>query len=43
MGDTALAPPEVVIDAAQQQANEAELAQAAAQPLPDDGDDDLLE
>ncbi|EXB76287.1 GTP-binding nuclear protein Ran-3 [Morus notabilis] len=35
----ALAPPEVHIDLAAQQLHEAELAQAAAQPLPDDDDD----
>lgn len=43
VGDTALAPPEVHLDAAAQAANEQELQAAAAQPLPDDGDDDLLE
>lgn len=43
VGDTALAPPEVQLDLAAQQANEQELQAAAAQPLPDDGDDDLLE
>ncbi|GFS37447.1 RAN GTPase 3 [Actinidia rufa] len=36
----ALAPPEVHIDLAAQQQHEAELAQAACQPLPDDDDDD---
>ncbi|KAF4358094.1 hypothetical protein F8388_009377 [Cannabis sativa] len=35
----ALAPPEVHIDLAAQQIHEAELAQAANQPLPDDDDD----
>ncbi|KAL3535818.1 hypothetical protein ACH5RR_004279 [Cinchona calisaya] len=35
----ALAPPEVQIDLAAQQLHEAELAQAASQPLPDDDDD----
>ncbi|CAN1762763.1 GTP-binding nuclear protein Ran-A1 [Linum perenne] len=35
----ALRPPEVEIDIAQQQQHEAELAQAANQPLPDDDDD----
>ncbi|KAI6679399.1 hypothetical protein NL676_033280 [Syzygium grande] len=35
----ALAPPEVHIDLAAQQQHEAELAQAASQPLPDDDDD----
>ncbi|KAK9072841.1 hypothetical protein SSX86_009276 [Deinandra increscens subsp. villosa] len=35
----ALAPPEVQIDMAAQQQHEAELAQAANQPLPDDDDD----
>ncbi|KAJ7956637.1 GTP-binding nuclear protein [Quillaja saponaria] len=35
----ALAPPEVHIDLAAQQQHEAELAQAANQPLPDDDDD----
>lgn len=35
----ALAPPEVHIDVAAQQQHEAELAQAAIQPLPDDDDD----
>ncbi|CAL9182207.1 unnamed protein product [Musa hybrid cultivar] len=35
----ALAPPEVQIDLAAQQQHEAELAAAAAQPLPDDEDD----
>ncbi|KAG6493089.1 hypothetical protein ZIOFF_048065 [Zingiber officinale] len=35
----ALAPPEVQIDLAAQQQRESELAAAAAQPLPDDGDD----
>lgn len=39
----ALAPPEVQIDLAEQQRNEAELAAAAAAPLPDDADDELLE
>jgi GTP-binding nuclear protein Ran len=34
----ALAPPEVQIDLAEQQRNEAELAQAAAAPLPDDSE-----
>jgi len=43
VGDTALAPPEVQIDMAAQQQNEQELQAAAAAPLPDDGDDDLLE
>lgn len=38
----ALAPPEVQIDLAQQQKYEAELAAAAAQPLPDD-EDELLD
>ncbi|KAG5408746.1 hypothetical protein IGI04_005065 [Brassica rapa subsp. trilocularis] len=35
----ALAPPEVHIDVAEQQKNEADLIAAAAQPLPDDDDD----
>ncbi|KAG2265614.1 hypothetical protein Bca52824_072693 [Brassica carinata] len=35
----ALAPPEVHIDVAEQQKNEADLIGAAAQPLPDDDDD----
>ncbi|CAF1698012.1 unnamed protein product [Brassica oleracea var. botrytis] len=35
----ALAPPEVHIDVAEQQRNEADLIAAAAQPLPDDDDD----
>ncbi|GFZ11828.1 RAS-related GTP-binding nuclear protein 2 [Actinidia rufa] len=35
----ALAPPEVQIDIAAQQRHEAELLEAAAQPLPDDDDD----
>ena len=38
----ALAPPEVAIDLAQQAAYEAQLAEAAAAPLPDE-DDDLVE
>ncbi|URE13371.1 GTP-binding nuclear protein [Musa troglodytarum] len=38
----ALAPPEVQIDLAAEQQHEAELAAAAAQPLPDD-DDDLFD
>ena len=37
----ALQPPEFQIDEATKQRYEAELAQAAAQPLPDDDDDDL--
>ncbi len=37
----ALQPPEFTIDEASKQQYEAELAQAAAQPLPDDDDDDL--
>ena len=37
----ALAPPEVVISAADQQSYEAELAAAALQPLPADDDDEL--
>lgn len=39
----ALAPPEVVLDAAQQAKCEQELAEAVNQPLPDDDDDALLE
>lgn len=38
----ALAPPEVQIDVAQQQAYEQQLAEAANAPLPDE-DDDLLD
>lgn len=37
----ALAPPEVVMDAAAIQAGELALQQAAAAPLPDDDDEDL--
>ncbi|KAG9439966.1 hypothetical protein H6P81_020131 [Aristolochia fimbriata] len=37
----ALAPPELQIDVKEQAVHEAELAEAAAQPLPDD-DDDLV-
>jgi GTP-binding nuclear protein Ran len=37
----ALLPPEAVIDEATKQQYEAEIAQAAAQPLPEDDDDDL--
>ncbi len=37
----ALAPPEVVIDLAQQKAMEQDLALAADQPLPAEDDDDL--
>ena len=36
-------PPEVVIDAAQQAANEAELAEAVNAPLPADDDDELID
>ncbi|CAN1216593.1 GTP-binding nuclear protein Ran-3, partial [Linum perenne] len=39
----ALRPPEVEIDIAQQQQHEAELAQAANEPLPDDDDDDAFD
>jgi len=37
----ALQPPEARLDEAQKQQYEQELANAAAQPLPDDDDDDL--
>lgn len=40
--EVALAPPEVSVDPAAQQAIEQELINAAHEPLPDDGDDDLL-
>ena len=40
--EVALAPPQVQIDMAQQQLNEAELNAATAQPLPDE-DEDLAE
>ena len=40
--EVALAPPQVQIDMAQQQQNEAELNAAMAQPLPDE-DEDLAE
>ena len=39
----ALAPPEVQIDLQQQQEYEKQLAEAAAMPLPDDNDEDLVE
>jgi GTP-binding nuclear protein Ran len=39
----ALAPPEVQIDIAQQQEYEKQLAEAAAMPLPDGDDDELVE
>ena len=41
--EVAMAPPEVHIDLAEQQRNEAELAQAAHAPLPAEDDDELLE
>uniref|UniRef100_A0A6T8VFM1 GTP-binding nuclear protein n=1 Tax=Chlamydomonas leiostraca TaxID=1034604 RepID=A0A6T8VFM1_9CHLO len=41
--EIALPPPEVQIDLAEQQRNEAELAAAAQAPLPVDDDDELLE
>lgn len=41
--EIALPPPEVQIDLAEQQRNEAELAAAAQAPLPADDDDELLE
>lgn len=41
--EVAMAPPEVQIDLAEQQRNEAELAQAAHAPLPAEDDDELLE
>jgi len=39
----ALPPPEVHIDLAEQQRNEAELAAAAVAPLPADDDDELID
>jgi GTP-binding nuclear protein Ran len=39
--EVALPPPEVQIDLAEQQRNEAELEQAAQQPLPADDDDEV--
>lgn len=39
----ALAPPEVVIDVVQQNENEQQISEAAARPLPDADDDDLVD
>ncbi len=41
--EVALPPPEVQIDLLEQKRNEAELEQAAQQPLPADDDDELLD
>jgi GTP-binding nuclear protein Ran len=41
--EVALPPPEVQIDLAEQQRNEAELAEAVNAPLPADDDDELID